>query len=236
VVFERFTERARRVVVLAQEEARTLGHDYIGTEHLLLGLLREEDGVAARVLTDRGIAVELARAQIIAVKGSGAGIVAGQVPFTPRGKRVLEASLREALALGHDYIGTEHILLGLVRETDGVAARILLERDVDAEKIRREVMRVLSASGGRAADAPQPSPQFTDAPPVASGIPELFGIAATIARDESRSVIELGDLLLALTRQQDTAAVLTALGIDETAMRKAIRLATDAAGPEVNPA
>src|ERR671938_1916987 len=117
-MFERFTERARQVVVLAQEEARTLKHNYIGTEHILLGLLREED-------------------------------TSGQIPFTPRAKKVLELALREALSLGHNYIGTEHILLGLVRENEGVAARILLDFDADSEKIRNEVIRMLSGPGGR---------------------------------------------------------------------------------------
>src|SRR6266581_355971 len=135
VLFERFTERARQVVVLAQDEARALKHNYIGTEHILLGLLREEEGLAARVLESLDITVE--------------EVPTGQIPFTPRAKKVLELALREALSLGHNYIGTEHILLGLVRENEGVAARILLDFDADSEKIRNEVIRMLSGPGGR---------------------------------------------------------------------------------------
>jgi ATP-dependent Clp protease ATP-binding subunit ClpC len=148
-MFERFTERARQVVVLAQEEARTLKHNYIGTEHILLGLLREEEGLAARVLESLEITVERVRAQVVRIVGSGEEVTSGQIPFTPRAKKVLELALREALSLGHNYIGTEHILLGLVRENEGVAARILLDFDADSEKIRNEVIRMLSGPGGR---------------------------------------------------------------------------------------
>src|SRR5919107_717578 len=148
-MFERFTERARQVVVLAQEEARTLKHNYIGTEHILLGLLREEEGLAARVLESLDITVERVRAQVVRIVGSGEEVTSGQIPFPPRAKKVLELALREALSLGHNYIGTEHILLGLVRENEGVAARILLDFDADSEKIRNEVIRMLSGPGGR---------------------------------------------------------------------------------------
>src|SRR5437588_1120971 len=148
-MFERFTERARQVVVLAQEEARTLKHNYIGTEHILLGLLREEEGLAARVLESLDITVEEVRAQVARIVGQGDEVTTGQIPFTPRAKKVLELALREALSLGHNYIGTEHILLGLVRENEGVAARILLDFDADAEKIRNEIIRMLSGPGRR---------------------------------------------------------------------------------------
>jgi ATP-dependent Clp protease ATP-binding subunit ClpC len=148
-MFERFTERARQVVVLAQEEARSLKHNYIGTEHLLLGLLREEEGVAARVLDGLEVSVEEVRAAVVRIVGSGEESPQGQIPFTPRAKKVLELALREALSLGHNYIGTEHILLGLVREDEGVAARILLDLDAEPEKIRGEVMRALSGPGRR---------------------------------------------------------------------------------------
>jgi ATP-dependent Clp protease ATP-binding subunit ClpC len=148
-VFERFTERARQVVVLAQDEARALKHNYIGTEHILLGLLREEEGLAARVLESLDVTVEEVRAQVARIIGPGdEPIVSGQIPFTPRAKKVLELSLREALSLKHNYIGTEHILLGLVRENEGVAARILLDFDADAGKVRNEIMRTLSGPGG----------------------------------------------------------------------------------------
>jgi ATP-dependent Clp protease ATP-binding subunit ClpC len=143
-VFERFTERARQVVVLAQDEARALRHDYIGTEHLLLGLLREEEGLAARALESRDVTVEEVRAQVARIVGEGEEVTTGQIPFTPRAKKVLELSLREAISLKHGYIGTEHVLLGLVRENEGVAARILLDLGADRETLRNEVVRTLS--------------------------------------------------------------------------------------------
>jgi ATP-dependent Clp protease ATP-binding subunit ClpC len=142
-VFERFTERARQVPVLAQDEARSLGHNYIGTEHLLIGLLREEDGLAARVLQTLGVTLDEVRERVVAIVERGEERPVGQMPFTPRAKKVLELSLREALSMGHNHIGTEHILLGLVHEGSGVAARILSDMGVDAEAIRREVVTVL---------------------------------------------------------------------------------------------
>jgi ATP-dependent Clp protease ATP-binding subunit ClpC len=147
-MFERFTERARKVVVLAQEEARTFNHNYIGTEHLLLGLLREDEGVAARALSSLNVHLDEVREQVESIVGYGEEGTGGQAPFTPRSKKVLELALREALQLGHNYIGTEHILLGLVRESEGVAARVLSNLDVDPDKVRREVVRMLG--GGRA--------------------------------------------------------------------------------------
>ena len=146
-MFERFTERARQVVVYAQDEARGLRHNYIGTEHLLLGLLREEEGLAARVLESLHVTVEKVRAQVARVVGEGDEAATGQIPFTPRAKKVLELSLREALSLNHNYIATEHILLGLLREGQGVAARILLDFDADADKIRGELSRLLGGKG-----------------------------------------------------------------------------------------
>jgi ATP-dependent Clp protease ATP-binding subunit ClpA len=134
-------------VVLAQDEAQALKHNYIGTEHLLLGLLREEEGVAARVLEGLGITVEEVRAQVARIIGPGDEPAIGQIPFTPRAKKVLELALREAMTLGHNYIGTEHVLLGVVRENEGVAARILLDFDADAETVRNAVIRVLSPPG-----------------------------------------------------------------------------------------
>ena len=157
-MFERFTERARQVVVLAQDEARALKHNYIGTEHILLGLLREEEGLAARVLESLDITVEEVRAQVARIVGQGDEVTTGQIPFTPRAKKVLELALREALSLGHNYIGTEHILLGLVRENEGVAARILLDFDADAEKIRNEIIRMLSGPGRRQQGSPAGGP------------------------------------------------------------------------------
>jgi ATP-dependent Clp protease ATP-binding subunit ClpC len=153
-MFERFTDRAKQVVVFSQEEAKTLKHNYIGTEHILLGLLREEDGLAARVLESLDITVERVRAQVIRIVGGGEEATGGQIPFTPRAKKVLELALREALSLGHNYIGTEHILLGLVREDEGVAARILLDFEADGEKIRNEVIRLLANPGREDSSTP----------------------------------------------------------------------------------
>ncbi len=163
-MFERFTERARQVIVLAQEEARMLRHSYIGTEHLLLGLLREADGVAARVLGSLDVSLEEVRSEVARIVGEGDHEAQGQIPFTPRAKKVLELALREALSLGHNYIGTEHILLGLVRESEGVAARILNDLDVDADRVRQEVMRVLSGPVRRQArSGPAPSMEGMEA-------------------------------------------------------------------------
>jgi ATP-dependent Clp protease ATP-binding subunit ClpC len=144
-VFERFTERARQVVVLAQDEARALRHDYIGTEHILLGLLREEEGLAARILESLDITVEEVRVQVARIVGQSDEVTTGQIPFTPRAKKVLELALREAIQLRHDYVGTEHLLLGLVRESQGVAARILLDLGADAQKIRATLFEMLGS-------------------------------------------------------------------------------------------
>jgi ATP-dependent Clp protease ATP-binding subunit ClpC len=149
-VFERFTKRARHSVVLAQGEARALKHNYIGTEHLLLGLLREEEGVAARVLESLDITIEAVRAQVAQIVGQGDEVAGGQVPFTPRAKKVLDLGLREALSLGHNHIGTEHVLLGIVRENEGVASRILLDLGADAETVRNRVVALVGAPGRRA--------------------------------------------------------------------------------------
>jgi ATP-dependent Clp protease ATP-binding subunit ClpC len=152
-VFERFTERARRVIILAGDEARALNHNYIGTEHLLLGLLREGEGLAARVLEGLGVTIGEARAQVVRIVGQGDERVTGQIPFSPRAKKVLELSLRSSLDLGHDYIGTEHILLGLVREGEGAGARILLDFDADVEKVRTELIRWLSGPAAGRSEA-----------------------------------------------------------------------------------
>jgi ATP-dependent Clp protease ATP-binding subunit ClpC len=142
-MFERFTDRARRVVVLAQEEARHLQHNYIGTEHILLGLIHEGDGVAARALESLGISHEAVRQQVEEVIGRGQYASSGHIPFTPRAKKVLELGLREAIQLGHSYIGTEHILLGLIREGDGVAAQVLVRLGADLNRTRQRVIEVL---------------------------------------------------------------------------------------------
>ena len=150
-MFERFTDRARRVVVLAQEEARLLNHNYIGTEHILLGLIHEGEGVAAKALESLGISLEAVRSQVEELIGQGGSSPSGHIPFTPRAKKVLELSLREALQLGHNYIGTEHILLGLIREGEGVAAQVLVKLGADLSRVRQQVIQLLSGYSGSGA-------------------------------------------------------------------------------------
>jgi ATP-dependent Clp protease ATP-binding subunit ClpC len=144
-MFERFTDRARRVVVLAQEEARRLNHNYIGTEHILLGLVQEGEGVAAQALETLGIGLDAVRHQVEEIVGRGKEPPGGHIPFTPRAKKVLELSLREALQLGHDYIGTEHILLGLIREGEGVAAQVLVSLGANLNMVRQQVIQLLQS-------------------------------------------------------------------------------------------
>jgi ATP-dependent Clp protease ATP-binding subunit ClpC len=153
-LFERFTDRARRVVVLAQEEARLLNHNYIGTEHILLGLIHEGEGVAAKGLESLGISLEAVRSQVEELIGHGASSPSGHIPFTPRAKKVLELSLREALQLGHNYIGTEHILLGLIREGEGVAAQVLVKLGADLSRVRQQVIQLLSGYAGSGQGSP----------------------------------------------------------------------------------
>ncbi|MGH2657907.1 MAG: ATP-dependent Clp protease ATP-binding subunit, partial [Actinomycetota bacterium] len=157
-MFERFTDRARRVVVLAQEEARMLNHNYIGTEHILLGLIHEGEGVAAKALESLGISLEAVRQQVEEIIGQGQSAPTGHIPFTPRAKKVLELSLREALQLGHNYIGTEHILLGLIREGEGVAAQVLQKLGADLNRVRQQVIQLLSGYTGGKETAPGESP------------------------------------------------------------------------------
>ena len=148
-MFERFTDRARRVVVLAEEEARMLNHNYIGTEHLLLGLIHEGEGVAARALESLGISLAAVRQQVEAIIGQGQQAPSGHIPFTPRAKKVLELAHREGRALGHAYIGTEHILLGLIREGDGVAAQVLVTLGGDLNRVRQQVIQLLHGYQGK---------------------------------------------------------------------------------------
>ena len=147
-MLERFTDRARRMVVLAQEEARLLNHDYIGTEHILLGLAHEGQGVAARALESLGIQLQALRSQVEQVIGQGQRAPTGHIPFTPRAKKVLELSLRESQQLGHNYIGTEHLLLGLIREGEGVAAQVLVKLGADLSRVRQQVAQLLSGYAG----------------------------------------------------------------------------------------
>ena len=220
-MFERFTERARQVVVLAQDEARALKHNYIGTEHILLGLLREEEGLAARVLESLDITVEEVRAQVARIVGQGDEVTTGQIPFTPRAKKVLELALREALSLGHNYIGTEHILLGLVRENEGVAARILLDFDADAEKIRNEIIRMLSGPGRRQTGAGAPPGEKTKS----SKLLDQFGRNLTRAAVEGKldpvvgRQTEIERVMQILSRRQKNNPVLIGEpGVGKTAV------------------
>jgi ATP-dependent Clp protease ATP-binding subunit ClpA len=157
-MFERFTDRARRVVVLAQDEARLLNHNYIGTEHILLGLIHEGEGVAAEALESLGISLDAARQQVEEIIGHGQQAPSGHIPFTPRAKKVLELSLRESLQLGHNYIGTEHILLGLIREGDGVAAQVLVRLGAELNRVRQRVIQLIHARPPREG-APGPEVQ-----------------------------------------------------------------------------
>ncbi len=157
VVFERFTDRARRVVVLSQEEARLLNHNYIGTEHILLGLISEGEGVAAKALEMLDVSLDAARVSVHEIIGHGGQAPTGHIPFTPRAKKVLELALREALQLGHNYIGTEHILLGLIREGTGVGAQVLVKLGATLERVRAQVIQVLSGFGGQMHQASLPA-------------------------------------------------------------------------------
>ena len=148
-MFERFTDRARRVVTLAQEDARTLSHNYIGTEHILLGLIHEGEGVAAKALKALNISLDGVRQQVEEIIGHGEQMPTGHIPFTPRAKKVWELALREALQLGHNYIGTEHILLGLIREGQGIAAQVLVNLGADLNRVRQQVLQLLSGYPGK---------------------------------------------------------------------------------------
>ncbi|HEX9683856.1 MAG TPA: ATP-dependent Clp protease ATP-binding subunit [Acidimicrobiales bacterium] len=175
-MFERFTDRARRVVVLAQEEARLLNHNYIGTEHILLGLIHEGEGVAAKALESLGISLEAVRSQVEEIIGQGSSSPSGHIPFTPRAKKVLELSLREALQLGHNYIGTEHILLGLIREGEGVAAQVLVKLGADLSRVRQQVIQLLSGySGKETAGATTGSQSSTETGQSGSLVLDQFG-------------------------------------------------------------
>ena len=182
-MFERFTDRARRVVVLAQEEARMLNHNYIGTEHILLGLIHEGEGVAAKALESLGISLEGVRAQVEEIIGQGQQAPSGHIPFTPRAKKVLELSLREALQLGHNYIGTEHILLGLIREGEGVAAQVLVKLGADLNRVRQSVIQLLSGYQGKEAVAAGGPAEGT---PSTSLVLDQFGRNLTQAAREAK--------------------------------------------------
>ena len=218
-MFERFTDRSRRVVVLAQEEARLRNHNYIGTEHLLLGLIHEHEGVAARTLERLGISVDAVRTKVEAIIGEGGGAPSGHIPFTPRAKKVLELSLREALTLGHNYIGTEHILLGLIREGEGVGAQVLLNLGADLSVVRHEVIQQLS--GYKVATAGMhfgPSGRMTrETPAVARATVEARRLAGG-------SPIGSHHFLLGLLQQNDSVAakVLESLGVTAESLQQRV--------------
>ena len=182
-MFERFTDRARRVVVLAQEEARMLNHNYIGTEHILLGLIHEGEGVAAKALEALNISLEAVRSQVEEIIGQGQQAPSGHIPFTPRAKKVLELSLREALQLGHNYIGTEHILLGLIREGEGVAAQVLVKLGADLNRVRQQVIQLLSGYQGKEAATSGAPAEGT---PATSLVLDQFGRNLTQAARENK--------------------------------------------------
>ena len=219
-MFERFTDRARRVVVVAQDESRSLGHDYIGTEHILLGLIREGEGVAAQALASLGVSLEAARQQVEEIAGRGSRQVPGHIPFTPRAKKVLELSLREAMHLGRNYIGTEHILLGLIREGEnegegeGVAVQVLTRLGADPDQTRQQVIRLLHGPPAAETVAEYTRPSLRPGTP--SGLDAIRDRLDTIA----------GQL----------AAVVTRLGIGGQAppARSAQRPPGDAAGAELD--
>jgi ATP-dependent Clp protease ATP-binding subunit ClpC len=180
-MFERFTDRARRVVVLAQEEARMLNHNYIGTEHILLGLIHEGEGVAAKALESLGISLEAVRQQVEEIIGQGQQAPSGHIPFTPRAKKVLELSLREALQLGHNYIGTEHILLGLIREGEGVAAQVLVKLGADLNRVRQQVIQLLNGYQSK-----EPAAGQSESAPSTSLVLDQFGRNLTQAAREGK--------------------------------------------------
>ncbi|MEA2902371.1 MAG: ATP-dependent Clp protease ATP-binding subunit ClpC [Actinomycetota bacterium] len=183
VMFERFTDRARRVVVLAQEEARLLHHNYIGTEHILLGLVHDGDGVAGKALEQLGISLVAVRSQVEKIIGQGGSSPSGHIPFTPRARKVLQLSQREALQLGHNYIGTEHLLLGLIREGQGVAAQVLVRLGADLSRVRQQVIQLLSGYTGGAGPA---------APVGPVGVTNVAAGGAAIWTDDEHPIGETG--------------------------------------------
>jgi ATP-dependent Clp protease ATP-binding subunit ClpC len=230
-VFERFTDRARRVVVLAQEEARLLNHNYIGTEHILLGLIHEGEGVAAKALESLGISLEAVRNQVEEIIGHGGSAPSGHIPFTPRAKKVLELSLREALQLGHNYIGTEHILLGLIREGEGVAAQVLVKLGADLSRVRQQVIQLLSGYAGGKEGAPQAG-GAGESQPSGSLVLDQFGRNLTqLARDKKLDPVigrekEIERVMQVLSRRTKNNPVLIGEpGVGKTAIVEG--LATD---------
>ncbi|MEI8000595.1 MAG: ATP-dependent Clp protease ATP-binding subunit [Actinomycetes bacterium] len=238
-MFERFTDRARRVVVLAQEEARLLNHNYIGTEHILLGLIHEGEGVAAKALESLGISLEAVRAQVEEIIGHGGQAPSGHIPFTPRAKKVLELSLREALQLGHNYIGTEHILLGLIREGEGVAAQVLVKLGADLSRVRQQVIQLLSGySGQKEGQAATAGGGSGESQPSGSLVLDQFGRNLTqLARDKKLDPVigrekEIERVMQVLSRRTKNNPVLIGEpGVGKTAIVEG--LAADIVGGNV---
>src|ERR1700677_3054791 len=221
-MFERFTDRARRVVVLAQEEARMLNHNYIGTEHILLGLIHEGEGVAAKALESLGISLEAVRQQVEEIIGQGQQAPSGHIPFTPRAKKVLELSLREALQLGHNYIGTEHILLGLIREGDGVAAQVLVKLGADLNRVRQQVIQLLHGYQGK---EPASAGTTAESAPSTSLVLDQFGRNLTQGAREGKPAPVMGrgkenDRVLQLLsrRTKNNPVLVGAPGVGKTAV------------------
>ena len=213
-MFERFTDRARRVVVLAQEEARLLNHNYIGTEHILLGLIHEGEGVAAKALESLGISLEAVRSQVEEIIGQGGSSPSGHIPFTPRAKKVLELSLREALQLGHNYIGTEHILLGLIHEGEGVAAKALESLGISLEAVRGQVEEMIGRGGS-------PLNGYIPFTPRAKKVLEL---SLREALQLGHNYIDTEHILLGLIREGEgvAAQILVKLGAEPPKVREQI--------------
>ncbi len=203
-MFERFTDRARRVVVLAQDEARMLNHNYIGTEHILLGLIHEGEGVAAKALESLDISLDAVRQQVEEIIGQGQQAPSGHIPFTRRAKKVLELSLRESLQLGHNYIGTEHILLGLIREGDGVAAQVLVRLGADLNRVRQQVIQLIS---GQQPPGHQPAWEGT---PMTEAQARLDVIEERLAAVEQRlgtgpDTTDLDEQIAQVSREKESA-------------------------------
>jgi ATP-dependent Clp protease ATP-binding subunit ClpC len=224
-MFERFSDRARRVIVLSQEDARLLNHNYIGTEHILLGLVHEGEGLASRALRSLNVSLEAVRQQVEEIIGQGDSTPGVHIPFTPRAKKVLELSLREALQLGHNYIGTEHILLGLVREGEGVACQVLVRLGASLPKVRARVLQLVADGSGEGAAVPTPS--------LSSELVAVLDEARRAAEEKGESEILPIHLFLAAVDQPDGAAgrMLQVVGVDPEELRRQLTDESDE-GPE----
>jgi ATP-dependent Clp protease ATP-binding subunit ClpA len=233
-VFERFTDRARRVVVLAQEESRLLNHNYIGTEHILLGLIAEREGVAAKALEGMGISLAEVRSGVEVIIGRGEFSPSGHIPFTSRAKKVLELSLREALQLGHNYIGTEHILLGLVREGEGVAAQVLVKLGADMNRVRRQVILLLQGyeGEGHPEGLREAGPTIHPPPPLDEQALHVMERSRRFARQIGHKEVQPSDILLGLlaSSELDVAVMLGRLGVDLRLLKERLDEMTASSG------